>query len=78
MLALNTLEQYLQQYLRKLGNGVKFWWWEFNSLVISPGGGYESVPFIVFPYMFRRCLMQTYDFVNKTFDLWIKSILQKG
>ena len=26
MLTLNTLEQYLQQYFKKWGNGVKFWW----------------------------------------------------
>ena len=30
MLALNKLEQYLQQYFKKWCNGVKFWWWEFR------------------------------------------------
>ena len=30
MLALNTLEEYRQQYFQKWGSGVKFWWWEFR------------------------------------------------
>ena len=38
MLALITLEQYLQQYFKKWGNGVKFRWWEFRWVGHQSGG----------------------------------------
>ena len=38
ILVLNTLEQYLQQYFKKLGNRVKFWWWEFSWVGHQSGG----------------------------------------
>ena len=39
-LALNTLEQYLQQYFKKWGNRVKFWWWEF--ILVGHQSGREA------------------------------------